>query len=73
MPDNDIIKIPDLNSFVIHSIIVRRGLAKEIIDKREDHQALYNISCKQGLSLQAVGYLSRCRLKEIEDASAIEQ
>lgn len=72
MPDNDNIRIPDLTSFVIHSITIRRGLAKEIIAKRKDHQALYYISYNQGISLQAVGYLSRCRIEEIEGASAIK-
>lgn len=71
MSDNDNIRIPDLTSFVIHSITIRRGLAKEIIAKREDHQALYYISYNHGISLQAVGYLSRCRIEEIEEASAI--
>ena len=72
MSDNDNIRIPDLTSFVIHSIIVRRGIAKDIIAKRKDHQALYDISYNERLSLQAVGYLSRCTLEEIERASAIE-
>lgn len=73
MPDNDNIRIPDLTSFVIHSITIRRGLAKEIIAKRNDHQALYYISYNHGISLQAVGYLSRCSLEEIERASATHQ
>ena len=72
MSDNDNIRIPDLTSSVISSITIRRGLAKEIIARREDHQALYDISYNQGISLQAVGYLSRCRLEEIEEASAIK-
>lgn len=71
MSDNDNIRISDLTSFVTHSITIRRGLAKEIIAKREDHQALYDISYNHGISLQAVGYLSRCRIEEIEEASAI--
>lgn len=73
MSDNDNIRIPDLTSFVIHSITIRRGLAKEIIAKRKDHQALYYISYNHGISLQAVGYLSRCSLEEIERASATHQ
>lgn len=73
MPDNDNIRIPNLTSFVIHSITIRRGLAKEIIAKRNDHQALYYISYNHGISLQAVGYLSRCSLEEIERASATHQ
>ncbi len=71
MSDNDNIRIPDLTSFVISNITIRRGLAKEIIAKREDHHALYYISYNHGISLQAVGYLSRCRIEEIEEASAI--
>lgn len=72
MSENDNIRIPDLTSSVISSITTRRGLAKEIIAKREDHQALYDISYNHGISLQAVGYLSRCRIEEIEGASAIK-
>lgn len=72
MSDNDNIRIPDLTSFIIHSITIRRGLAKEIISKRKDHQALYDISYNQRIFLQMVGYLSRCTLEEIERASAIK-
>ena len=72
MSDNDNIRIPNLTSFVIHSITIRRGLANEIIANREDHHALYDTSYNQGISLQAVGYLSRCSLEEIERASAIK-
>lgn len=71
MSDTDIIKIPNFTSFAIKNIVVPRGVAKEIITKRDDHQALYNLSLTQRISLQAVGYVSRCRLQEIEEASAI--
>ena len=72
MSDNDNIRIPDLTPFVIHSITIRRGLAKEIIAKREDNQALYDISYNQRISFQAAGYLSRCTPEETERASAIK-
>ena len=71
MSDLDTIRIPSFTSFTIKNIIIPRGVAKEIITKRDDHQALYTISLIQRLSLQAVGYISRCRLKDIEEASAI--
>jgi hypothetical protein len=71
MSDLDIIRIPNLTSFIIKNIVVPRGVAKEIIAKRGDHQALYNISLTKRISLQSVGYISRCRLKDIEEASAI--
>lgn len=71
MSDTDIIQIPSFTSFAINNTIIPRGVAKEIITKRDDHQALYNISLTKRISLQAVGYISRCSLKEIEEASAI--
>lgn len=71
MSDTDIIKIPSFTSFALKNIVVPRGIAKEIIIKRNDHKALYNISYTHNLSLQAVGYIFRCRLKDIEEASAI--
>ena len=70
MSDTDIIKIPSITSFAFKNIVILRSVAKEIITKRDDHQALYNISLTQRLSLQAVGYISRCSLKEIEEAQA---
>lgn len=70
MSDNDIIRIPDLRSTVIHSITIRRGLAREIISKRGDYKALYNISLNQQLTLQTVGYISRLDVREIEIARA---
>lgn len=71
MSDTDIIKIPSFTSFAINNIVISRGLAKEIINKRNVHQALYAISLNNRITLQAVGYISRCRLQEIEEASAI--
>lgn len=71
MSDTDIIQIPSFTSFAINNIVIPRGVAKEIITKRDDHQALYNISLTKRISLQAVGYISRCRLQEIGEASAI--
>lgn len=71
MLDTDTIRIPSITSFTFKNIILRRGLAKEIVAKRNDHQALYNISLTHRLTLQAVGYISRCRLKDIEEAPAI--
>lgn len=70
MSDNDIIRIPDLRSTVIYSITIRRGLAREIISKHGDYKALYNISLNNKLTLQAVGYISRLDLREIEIARA---
>ena len=70
MSDNDMIKIPDLNSTVIHSRVIRRGLAREIINNRGDYKALYNISLMQQLTLQTVGYISRLDIREIEIARA---
>jgi hypothetical protein len=71
MLDTDTIRIPSVTSFTFKNTILRRGLAKEIIAKRNDHRALYNISLTHHISLQAVGYISRCRLKDIEKAPAI--
>ncbi|PSL95565.1 hypothetical protein C7U57_07145 [Pseudomonas sp. R9.37] len=70
MTDNDMIKIPDLTSIVIHSRFIQRGLAREIISKRGDYKALYKISLDHNLTLQAVGYISRLDLREIEIARA---
>lgn len=71
MSDLDTIRIPSFTSFAIRNIAISRGLAKEIIHKRNDHQALYNISLTHRITLQAVGYVSRCRIKDIEEAPAI--
>jgi hypothetical protein len=71
MSDLDIIRIPSFTSFAIKNIVIPRGVAKEIIAKRNDHQALYAISLTKRISLQSVGYISRCRLKDTEEASAI--
>lgn len=71
MSDSDIIKIPSVNSFILKNITLSRGVAKEIIHNSNDLHALYNISLTQRVSLQAVGYISRCTLKEIEEATAI--
>jgi hypothetical protein len=71
MSDTDIIKIPSITSFAFKNIVILRGVAKEIITLSNDHQALYNLSLTHRISLQAVGYISRCRIKEIEEASAI--
>ena len=71
MSDTDIIRILSFTSFTIKNIVISRGLAKEIINKRNDHQALYAISLNNRITLQAVDYISRCRLQEIEEASAI--
>jgi 2'-5' RNA ligase len=73
MSDLDTIRIPSFTSFAIKNIVISRGLAKEIVHKRNDHQALYNISLNNHLTLQAVGYISRCDLKEIQEAPAIRQ
>lgn len=70
MPDNDIIRIPDLRSDVIHSIVIQRGLARNIISKHGNPKALYDIAVKERLNLQAVGYISRLDLREIEIARA---
>lgn len=71
MLDTDTIRIPNITSFTFKNTILRRGLAKEIIAKRNDNQALYDLSLTNRISLQAVGYISRCRLKDIEEAPAI--
>jgi len=71
MSDSDTIKIPSFTSFAIRNIVISRGLAKEIIHKRNDHQALHNISLNNRLTLQAVNYISRCDLKRIQEAPAI--
>lgn len=71
MSDSDTIRIPSFTSFAISNIVISRGLAKEIINKRNDHQALYAISLNNRITLQAVGYISRCRLEGIEEAPAI--
>jgi len=71
MSDADIIQIPSFTSFAINNIVILRGVAKDIIAKRNDHQALYNLSLTKRISLQTVGYISRCKLKDIEEAPAI--
>ena len=71
MSDIDTIHIPSFTSFAINNIYILRGVAKEIITKRSDHQALYNLSLTHRISLQAVGYISRCNLRSIEEAPAI--
>lgn len=70
MSDLDTIRIPSFVSFAIKNIIISRGLAKEIIDKRNDNRELYNISLHNRLTLQSVGYISRYNIKDIEQAPA---
>jgi hypothetical protein len=71
--DTDTIHIPDMVPVTryLKLLSVNRGVAKQLVTSKGNSKAIYNLSLQHGISLQAAGYLSRCRLTDIENATKI--
>jgi hypothetical protein len=71
--DTDTIYIPNINPTTGYLIptVINRGVAKQLIAAKGNSKAIYALSLLHRISLQAAGHLSRCRLKEIENATAV--
>lgn len=71
--DDDWINVPSINNSKLWLIPtrVKRGVAKEMIAAKGNNKAIYALSLKHRMSLQACGYLSRTELKYIDDAETI--